>query len=38
MKKFIIGDIHGCYNELTALIDLLPMRWGVDQLIFLVII
>ena len=35
MKKFIIGDIHGCYNELTALIDLLPMRWGVDQLIFL---
>ncbi|NCB42791.1 MAG: serine/threonine protein phosphatase [Clostridia bacterium] len=35
MKKFIIGDIHGCYSELSTLIDLIPMCWGIDQLIFL---
>lgn len=35
MKKFIVGDIHGCYNELSALINLIPISWGTDQIIFL---
>ena len=35
MKKYVFGDIHGCFNELTSLIDEIRPNLGVDKLIFL---
>ena len=35
MKKFIIGDTHGCYREFKELLDLLPIDLETDQLIML---
>ncbi|MFC4403262.1 bis(5'-nucleosyl)-tetraphosphatase PrpE [Gracilibacillus xinjiangensis] len=32
MKLDIIGDIHGCYNELLALIEELGYKWQNDEL------
>ncbi|MFN4197039.1 MAG: metallophosphoesterase family protein [Caldimicrobium sp.] len=32
---FAIGDIHGSYYSLKALLELIPIRWGIDYLIFL---
>ena len=34
MKSFVIGDIHGCADELRCLIDRLPLARG-DRLVFL---
>lgn len=34
MSSFVIGDIHGCLDELRYLIDALPLRHG-DEVIFL---
>ena len=34
MKYFIVGDIHGCYDELTALIDSLFINKAEDVVIF----
>ncbi|MEK7440574.1 MAG: metallophosphoesterase [Chloroflexota bacterium] len=34
MKRFIIGDIHGCYDELQALLDLAGLS-GDDEIIAL---
>ncbi|SDO56434.1 metallophosphoesterase [Desulforhopalus singaporensis] len=34
-KVFCIGDIHGCFDRLTALIDLLPVDRTRDTLVFL---
>src|SRR5690554_1425927 len=35
MKKFVFGDIHGCYDELISLLDSINPHYGEDQLIFL---
>ncbi|MCD6435042.1 MAG: serine/threonine protein phosphatase [Clostridiales bacterium] len=35
MKKFIIGDTHGCYSEFKELLDSLPIDFKKDQLIML---
>jgi serine/threonine protein phosphatase 1 len=34
MKSYVIGDIHGCANELQHLIDALPLAGG-DRVVFL---
>lgn len=34
MQQFVIGDIHGCMDELTALVRELPLQSG-DTLVFL---
>jgi serine/threonine protein phosphatase 1 len=34
MSRFVIGDIHGCADELRRLIDALPLAAG-DQVVFL---
>src|SRR5678810_617984 len=34
MSRYVIGDIHGCVDELRRLIGALPLRLG-DSLIFL---
>ena len=34
MKRFVIGDIHGCVDELRTLIDALPLAAG-DRVVFL---
>jgi len=34
MKSFVIGDIHGCADELRYLVDRLPLASG-DRLVFL---
>ena len=34
MSSFVIGDIHGCSEELRHLVDALPVRPG-DELVFL---
>ncbi|WP_029201685.1 metallophosphoesterase [Oribacterium sp. NK2B42] len=34
MKKVIIGDVHGCYEELLSLLDQLKINLSVDKLIF----
>lgn len=34
-KIFAIGDIHGCYDKLSRLLDRLPYSAGRDRLIFL---
>jgi serine/threonine protein phosphatase 1 len=35
MKTFAISDIHGCYDELMALYNKLPIKPGVDRMVFL---
>lgn len=35
MKTFVIGDIHGCFQELKALIEKMAIKWGEDRLVFL---
>ena len=34
MSRYVIGDIHGCAEELRRLIDALPLRAG-DSVVFL---
>jgi serine/threonine protein phosphatase 1 len=34
MSSFVIGDIHGCLEELRHLVDALPVRPG-DEMVFL---
>ena len=35
MKYFIIGDVHGCYKTLKALVDSLPINKVEDTIIFI---
>ncbi|AIH04031.1 MULTISPECIES: metallophosphoesterase family protein [Thermodesulfobacterium] len=35
LKIFAVGDIHGCLESLEALLEILPINWGKDLLIFL---
>ena len=32
-RTIVIGDVHGCYFELTALLDEIGVRWD-DRLVF----
>jgi serine/threonine protein phosphatase 1 len=32
---FAIGDIHGCYDQLTALLGRIPIDWANDKLVFM---
>ena len=34
-KIFVVGDIHGCFDQLYALIDKLPIDHARDQVIFI---
>lgn len=34
-KIFVIGDIHGCFDKLRALMDKIPINYNGDQLIFI---
>jgi serine/threonine protein phosphatase 1 len=34
MKRYVIGDIHGCLDELVILMEALPLE-GADQIVFL---
>jgi serine/threonine protein phosphatase 1 len=34
-KLFAVGDIHGCLDRLTVLLQRIPVDWGADRLIFL---
>jgi serine/threonine protein phosphatase 1 len=34
-RIFAIGDIHGCYDQLTALLDRIPIDWTNDKLVFM---
>jgi len=34
-RIFAVGDIHGCFNKLTALMEKIDIEWGRDKLIFL---
>ena len=34
-KIFAIGDVHGCFQTLEELLNILPVNWGKDTLIFL---
>ncbi|MCK7509677.1 MAG: serine/threonine protein phosphatase [Desulfobacterales bacterium] len=34
-RIFAIGDIHGCYDKLRALLDQLPIDWSRDRLVFM---
>jgi serine/threonine protein phosphatase 1 len=34
-KIFVIGDIHGCFDKLCALMDKIPINFTRDQLIFI---
>lgn len=34
-KIFVIGDIHGCFGQLCALMDKIPINFSRDQLIFI---
>ena len=34
-KIFVVGDIHGCFEKLIALMDKLPINYNQDQLIFI---
>jgi serine/threonine protein phosphatase 1 len=34
-KIFVIGDIHGCFDKLSALMDKIPINFKQDQLIFI---
>ncbi len=35
MRRIVVGDIHGCYREFTALLKKVNYRKGVDRLILL---
>lgn len=35
MRYFAVGDVHGCVEALKALLEILPIKWGEDFLIFL---
>jgi serine/threonine protein phosphatase 1 len=34
-KIFVVGDIHGCFDKLRALMDKIPINFKRDQLIFI---
>lgn len=34
-RIFAVGDIHGCYDKLRALMDLIPIKMDQDQLLFI---
>ena len=34
-KTFAVGDIHGCYEKLCALMDKIPINMAQDQLLFI---
>jgi serine/threonine protein phosphatase 1 len=34
-KNFVVGDIHGCFDKLCALMDKIPINLARDQLIFI---
>jgi serine/threonine protein phosphatase 1 len=34
-KIFVVGDIHGCFDKLCALMDKIPINFKQDQLIFI---
>jgi serine/threonine protein phosphatase 1 len=34
-KIFVVGDIHGCFDKLYALMDKIPIDYAQDQLIFI---
>jgi serine/threonine protein phosphatase 1 len=34
-RIFAVGDIHGCYDRLLALLDRIPLDWSRDQLVFM---
>jgi serine/threonine protein phosphatase 1 len=34
-KIFVVGDIHGCFDKLCALMDKIPINFNRDQLIFI---
>ena len=34
-KIFAIGDIHGCYDQLLALIEKIPIDFAHDTLVFI---
>jgi serine/threonine protein phosphatase 1 len=34
-KIFVVGDIHGCFDKLCALMDKIPINFTQDQLIFI---
>ena len=34
-RIFVIGDIHGCFEKLCALMDKIPINFNRDQLIFI---
>ena len=34
-RIFVIGDIHGCFDKLCALMDKIPLNFNRDQLIFI---
>lgn len=34
-KIFVVGDIHGCFDKLRALMDKIPINYAQDQLIFI---
>lgn len=34
-KIFVVGDIHGCFDKLCALMDKIPLDFSRDQLIFI---
>ncbi|QER41821.1 serine/threonine protein phosphatase [Thermodesulfobacterium sp. TA1] len=35
LRMFAIGDIHGCLDSLEALLEILPVDWGHDLVVFL---
>ncbi|MEJ5359387.1 MAG: metallophosphoesterase family protein [Desulfobacterales bacterium] len=34
-RIFAIGDIHGCFEALCAMLDRIPIAWGKDRLVFM---
>ncbi len=34
-RIFAIGDIHGCYDKLYRLLDIIPIDWAHDRLLFI---
>jgi Calcineurin-like phosphoesterase len=34
-KIFVVGDIHGCFDKLRALMDKIPINMSRDQLVFI---
>lgn len=35
IRVFAVGDVHGSFSALEALLNKLPLRWGIDYLVFL---